>query len=183
MTDPTQDALTAALAQPREDGGEAEGWRPEPGDMLIGVVEDVDVGWSDFRGEYPIITIRATEGTQSTNVKPGESVKLHCFHDVLFNRVLTLRPVAGETVGVQFHGKFQHKTKASQTVSRYTFKVQGRSADAGGLYDRMGAARTPRAPQSQAQRAPIPPAQSPAQPLDFGKLGGGAAAEDDDIPF
>lgn len=160
---------------------DAEGWRPEPGDVLIGIVEDLDLGWSDFRGEYPIITIRATDGTGSANVKVGESVKVHCFHDVLFSRVMTLRPAPGETVGLQFHGKEPHKSKPNQTVSRYTFKVAGRTADSGGLYDRLGAGRTRQAPVRTAPPIPAPirggvdfsaPPDAPADP-----------PADDDIPF
>lgn len=159
---------------------DAEGWRPEAGDVLVGVVDDMDLGWSDFRGEYPILTIRATDGTVSANVKPGESVKVHCFHDVLFSRVMTLRPVPGETVGLQFHGKEPHKTKPNQTVSRYTFKVAGRTADASGLYDRLGAGRTRPAPVRTA-----PPIPAPAQGVDFAALRDTPAKDtpDDDIPF
>lgn len=138
--------------------------------MIVGTVEDIDIGWSDFRGDYPILTIRATDGTKSANVKPGEAVKLHCFHDVLYSRIMTLRPESGETVGVQFHGKFPHKTDRTKTVSRYTFKVAGRTADAAGLYDRMGAGRV-RQPQPQRVTPVTPHVPEPDTPAD------------DDIPF
>lgn len=168
------------MSRPDMNTADAEGWRPEPGDLIIGVVDDIDVGWSDFRGDYPILTIRAGDGTKSANVAPGQSVKLHCFHDVLYSRIMTLRPEPGETVGVQFHGKEPHKTKPNQTVSRYTFKVSGRTADAAAVYDRMGAGRVARpAPQRQAQ-------PSPATAADFGAgqtAAPTAAPADDDIPF
>jgi hypothetical protein len=169
------------MAGPDMQTAQAEGWRPEPGDVIVGIVDDIDVGWSDFRGDYPILTIRATDGTKSANVKPGESVKLHCFHDVLYSRIMTLRPIPGETVGVQFHGKEPHKTKPGQTVSRYTFKVAGRTADAAGLYDRMSGGRTPRQPAQQ-RPTPIP---APATAGDFrpGQDPLPAGNDDDDIPF
>lgn len=173
------------MTTPDMQNTDAEGWRPESGDMLIGTVEDIDIGWSDFRGEYPILTIRAGEGTQSANVNPGEVVKVHCFHDVLFSRVQTLRPVPGETVGVQFHGKHPHKTKPSQTVSRYTLKVQGRGADAAALYDRLGSGRT-RTPQRQQERAAgagfTQRSDVPVDTRDF-EPQGTLPQDDDDIPF
>lgn len=165
-----------------------EGWRPEPGDVLVGTVEDVDIGWSDFRGEYPILTIKAGNGTKCANTEPGDTVKVHCFHDVLFSRVATLRPVMGETVGVQFHGQQPHKTKPSQTVSHYTFKVQGRGADAAALYDRLGSGRS-RTPQRQQERQAGQGFQSradvPADTRDFEPAGtqGTLDQGDDDIPF
>lgn len=159
---------------------DASGWRPEAGDVLVGIVDDLDLGWSDFRGEYPIITVRATDGTKSENVKPGESVKVHCFHDVLFSRVQVLRPVPGETIGVQFHGKEPHGTKPGQFVSRYTFKVAGRTADAGGLYDRLGAGRVRQAPQRTAAPIPAPAVPGPAVPQQTELA---PPPDDDDIPF
>lgn len=171
------------MTTPDMNTAEAEGWRPADGDMLVGTVEDVDVGWSDFRGEYPILTIRAGEGTKSANVKAGESVKVHCFHDVLFSRVITLRPAPGETVGIQFHGKQPHKSKPNQAVSRYTFKVAGRTADAGGLYDRLGSGRARPAPGQQS-RGFTPRSDVPADTRDFEPAQGTLAdAGDDDIPF
>lgn len=147
---------------------DAEGWRPEKGDLIVGVVEDMDVGWSDFRGEYPILTIRPDKAQSKGKTADLEAVKVHCFHDVLFSRVLSLRPVPGETVGIQFHGKEPHKTKANQTVSRYTFKVAGRAADPSGMYDRMGAGRQ----RQPAQQAPAQQAFTPP-----------VVGDDDDIPF
>lgn len=183
MSGPTEQELASALAGATT---EAEGWRPEAGDVLVGVLEDVDLGWSDFRGEYPILTIRAGAGTNPGSVavrttpyvKVGESVKVHCFHDVLFSRVMTLRPVPGETVGLQFHGKSPHKTKPNQTVSKYTFRVQGRGADAGGLYDRLGTPSRGRTatPGTGGQRTAPPPI--PAAPAPDG-----AGVAEDDIPF
>lgn len=155
---------------------DAEGWRPEPGDLLVGTVVDLDIGWSDFRGEYPILTIAPDKSQSKGKAADLDAVKIHCFHDVLFSRVLTLRPAPGETVGIQFHGKQPHKSKPNQTVSRYTFKVAGRTADTGGLYDRLGTGRTQRPAQPAAQSTGgFTPAAQESLPS--------KSDDDDDIPF
>src|SRR6266498_2108596 len=159
---------------------EAEGWRPEAGDVLVGVIEDIDIGWSDAGTLPGSLTIVADHGTKSANIREGGAVTVHCFHDVLFSRVMTLRPAPGETVGIQFHGKMPHKSKSNQTVSRYTFKVQGRAADAGGLYDRLETARRP----ERSRVTPVTPVTPQAtKTADFTPATLPNQDDPDDIPF
>src|SRR5438132_899707 len=74
-----------------------EGWRPKPGAEVRGILRSINRGWSDWADNYyPILTIEQDD---------GKLVDVHCFHAVLLNRVLTLKPNVGEYVGVKFHGQ------------------------------------------------------------------------------
>lgn len=99
---------------------QGEGWEPDEGDVLIGTVVDVSAGTSEYlKDPYPILTIKDEEN--------GELTSVHCFHDILLNRVLALQPVEGERVGIKFHGK--KKTKdGKREMSLYTIQVDGRGA-------------------------------------------------------
>src|SRR6266487_2231880 len=100
----------------------AEGWRPEVGDVIIGVVTDIARGFSDYRESYyPIVTIQPDEGSP---------VAVHCFHTVLLNRMVELKPKIGETIGIKFvkgSEKSTDKGKRGNTASIYNVRVKGRS--------------------------------------------------------
>ncbi len=100
----------------------AQGWRPEPGQVIVGEVTDVSRAWSDYRnGYYPIVTIQP-EGDGNP-----EPVAVHAFHDVLLRRMVELRPKVGERIGIKFDG--QRETKdGKRSVSIYTVKIDGRGA-------------------------------------------------------
>lgn len=139
----------------------AEGWRPESGDVLVGVVQRVEPAWSDFiGGYYPLVVITPESG--------GDDIAVHCFHDVLRKRMLTLKPKTGERIGIKFHGQQQHKTDNRRTVANYTVKIEGRDTDA----DAWGA------------MSPIGPAQPSQAPdaSDHAPRNDGAQGEED-LPF
>lgn len=133
----------------------AEGWRPEEGDLLIGEVTEVTSGWSDHAGDfYPILTIKRRDN--------GESVSVHCFHTVLKNKILTLRPQVGQTVGIKYLGKHQHPKDASREVTDYVVKIEGGStADP---YAAFGATARPSRP---GRPAAAPPQESPEDDIPF----------------
>jgi hypothetical protein len=98
----------------------AQGWRPQEGDKLVGVVVDLALGWSDYSsGNYPIITIHDDE--------KDEDVAVHCFHYVLDKKVKELKPEVGERVGVVYKGTVPSKD-GKRTISVYDFRVEGRGA-------------------------------------------------------
>jgi hypothetical protein len=82
--DPLRDQL--ALPQP---------WRPEPGDVLVGVVVDLGERPSKYGGTYPTVTV-ATES--------GEVVVVHAMRKVLRDELEEQGPVPGERIGFQYHG-------------------------------------------------------------------------------
>lgn len=91
-----------------------EGWRPEVDDEVRGILRSIDKGWSDWTGSYyPILTIEQ-DG--------GKLVSVHCFHSVLLNRVLQLKPREGEYVGCKFFGS-EKTNDGKRTVQLYAFDV------------------------------------------------------------
>ncbi len=99
----------------------ADGWRPEPGAVLVGTVTDLGKGWSDYSGgrNYPIVTVEKDD---------GEKVAIHCFHTVLEKKMKELRPTVGEVIGVKFIGK-QPTKDGTNEFANYNVKVKGRSVD------------------------------------------------------
>jgi hypothetical protein len=73
---------------------EAEGWRPEKGEQIDGVVLGVKVGTSTF-GEYPIVFILT---------KDGNPVAVHAFHTTLQNELISSRPERGDAIFVAYLG-------------------------------------------------------------------------------
>jgi hypothetical protein len=99
----------------------AEGWRPEPGDTVIGPILDLSQGWSDqTQTHYPIVTLH--------DDKTDKDVAVHCFHQVLRSKMNELRPMVGETIGIKFVEKRATKD-GKREVSVYNVKVKGRSAN------------------------------------------------------
>lgn len=119
----------------------AEGWRPEEGDTLVGVVTDLSSAWSDYTSSfYPIITVRKDDGSE---------VAVHCFHHSLKTRMVALRPTVGEKIGIKYKGK--QKTKdGKREVAVYIVRIEGRSEDIWG-----------------SMSAPVPASNPPVQQSDF----------------
>lgn len=79
---------------------EAVGWRPEPGDKLIGTIISIDEGTSGEWGPYPLLEVEQGDGT---------CIALHAFHSVLRNAIASKRPQVGDTIGVKYIGKVNPK--------------------------------------------------------------------------
>jgi hypothetical protein len=81
----------------------AEGWRPEPGDILRGDVVDVTMAEDRFnaRKRYPIVTIARQED--------GEKVAVHAFHQVLQNALRSVRPMPGDSLAIKYTGRKARK--------------------------------------------------------------------------
>lgn len=136
------------------DAGDAPGWRPEEGSIIIGEVIGLSKGWSE-QGEkfYPIITIK-DEAT-------GEAVAVHGFHFVLQDRLSAVRPRVGERIGIKMGEKIKTQD-GRRTVQTYTVKVDGRTED---IWSDI---KSPRVAKAQASsQAAVPVSQ----------------VADDDIPF
>lgn len=87
--------LAKLLSQPP-----AAGWQPHPGSMVTGTVEEIDETDAGGFGTYPVVTILKDN---------GQSVAIHCFHEVLKNRITSLinsgRLTEGSKIGVVYYGK------------------------------------------------------------------------------
>jgi hypothetical protein len=137
----------------------AEGWRPEPGDVVIGVITDLSNGWSDqTQTNYPIVTLH--------DEKTDKDVAVHAFHQVLRSKLNELRPKVGETIGIKFVEKRPTKD-GKREVSIYNVKVKGRSAN---IWD------TP-------VMAPPPVPSVVTQSIDAVAPEDEGTGADDDIPF
>lgn len=80
----------------RLDREPAPGWRPNPGDQVVGkIVEISEAPGTDF-GPYPLITIEQADGTE---------VAVHAFHSVLKNEIDSKRPTEGDRIGIRYLGK------------------------------------------------------------------------------
>lgn len=122
----------------------ARGWRPEVGNVITGKVVDIARGWSDQKEAfYPIVTIEPENPVRVAKVdkfgKPLEDqyekttapVAVHCFHTVLYMRVVELKPEIGERIGIKF-AKDTVKDKNSKkgnTPAVYNVKIEGRASD------------------------------------------------------
>jgi hypothetical protein len=75
-----------------------EGWNPEPGDRVTGVVIYVDseAGQNNELGTYPLVAIVQKDGTP---------IALHCFHEVLRQAVKRWNPQPGDIIGVRYKGR------------------------------------------------------------------------------
>lgn len=113
----------------------AEGWRPEVGEVLTGTVTDIARAWSDHKnGFYPIVTVKSDSG--SSKIDEGTEVAVHCFHTVLYNRVVELRPVIGERIGIKYVAATEKGGKGGNNKPAiYNVKIEGRSAE--GVWDSM----------------------------------------------
>lgn len=146
MTTKEQDATTPTTAQ-----DEAQGWRPEPGDVLTGTVTAIDKGWSDYTNSfYPIVTVRQEDGTLTS---------LHCFHEILKQRMLDLRPEIGTEITVTCGDRKQTRDGKRSFVT-YTVTVPGDTGAA--TWNALGA-------------QPHKAASAGAQQMQMG--------DDEDIPF
>lgn len=150
----------------------AEGWRPTEGDVLVGHVTEIAVGYSQW-GQYPILTVR--------DESSDELVAVHAFHTALSNRLRQLKPRLGERIGIQYKGQRPHQTNPRQTVHVYIVRVHGR--DGSDVWQALDAEAMP----AQAAQAPAEPAQPQQGSLvnaeDFAPNPRSAVHDDDDIPF
>jgi hypothetical protein len=103
-------------------GNKAESWgsKEEPlaeGDRLVGKVVALNEGESTF-GEYPIIEVEVTSGTeQGSEIPPGTIKAWHVFDTVAKNEVARKKPAIGDEIGAQFIGV--QKTKPGSTYDSY----------------------------------------------------------------
>ena len=122
MTDQTQE-FTETL-----EAGDAAGWKPEEGDVLVGVVSGLSKGWSDYKnGFYPIVTItpdleRCTPNPPRSDTEPGAAIAVHGFQFVLEDRFTALKPMPGERIGIKVGPKIPTKD-GKRTVQTYTVKM------------------------------------------------------------
>lgn len=159
------------MSQSMEDNlaaGDAPGWMPEEGDLLIGTVLRLSKGWSDYKqGFYPIITVQpdALRSSPIPRTKDDADyvgpIAIHGFQFVLEDKFTALRPAPGEVIGIKVGPKVPTKD-GKRTVATYTVQVEGRSEE---IWDEI---KGPRA---------TTPVISPNAPVSE------SVGQDEEIPF
>ncbi len=75
---------------------DVEGWKPEVGETITGIVSAVDTRPSEYSDEdYPTVEI-ATED--------GRDVLVHGFHSVLKKELANQKPQPGDRIGIRYAG-------------------------------------------------------------------------------
>lgn len=80
---------------------QAPGWRPDPGEQLVGTIVEISSAHGDY-GEYPLIVVEKADGT-------GD-VAVHAFHTVLKSELAAKRPNEGDVIGIKYLGKVPGKS-------------------------------------------------------------------------
>jgi hypothetical protein len=84
-----------------------EAWMPEPDDLLIGAVTDVDEREGDY-GAYPLVCVFADDQSSgSKQTVPGTEYAVHGFHTVLRREFAKQKPAIGDHIGIAYFGKQQ----------------------------------------------------------------------------
>jgi hypothetical protein len=85
---------------------DAEAWKPEPGDKLVGTVVEIDERTSDY-GSYPLLIVETDDGVEHA---------VHAFHTVLRNELARKRPRTGDTIGLAYRGKIDDRYEGYRVV-------------------------------------------------------------------
>lgn len=107
---------------------DAEGWQPEDGDELEGVVVAIKSGVSDFKEkagrnpQYPIVFV-LPEDSETV-------VAVHCFQTVLENEMKAQRPMPGEPIYIKRIGEAATAKKGQNPTIRYAVYVQREAGSA-----------------------------------------------------
>ena len=101
----------------------AEGWAPEPGDILTGEVETISYRASEYGEDYPIVTVAVAEGTTQDG-KPVEASRLafHAFRSVARSQVSQAAPVAGDLAAIRYDG--EKHSKNGRDYHAYVVRVK-----------------------------------------------------------
>lgn len=103
-----------------------------PGDQLTGIIDDLDVAWSDVQnngkgdGWYPLLTVKVEQGD---GYHAGQVVKVHAFSTVLRNEVLKREPMPGERVIITYIGTSTEAKKGQSPPELYRVTVPGRDPE------------------------------------------------------
>lgn len=105
----------------RLDAPDAEGWKPQPGDKVVGKILEISQRDGDY-GPYKVVTIEKADGVP---------IAIHAFHSVLAGRLEDQKPGLGDIIGVKYEGK---KQGAKNTYDNYKVTIFERAAGSPSLW-------------------------------------------------
>jgi hypothetical protein len=80
----------------------AETWKPEPGGLVIGTLDEVRWLVSSYDGrDYPLLVIHAEPD--------GRAVGVHVLHQVLRDELRAQKPRIGERIGIRYLGRVDNR--------------------------------------------------------------------------
>lgn len=89
------------------DGLDAEyapGWRPEPGDTIQGIIDDMSERDGGY-GTYPILTVRRITGAEGSETLTSDRVAIHCMGAALAGWVAEKGLKRGDRIALRYNGK------------------------------------------------------------------------------
>lgn len=92
-----------------------EAWKPQPGDVLVGEVVEIDVRDGGY-GDYLTVTV-ATED--------GREVTFHGFHSVAKRELAKVRPEVGSKIGIKYQDRSTGTARSYERYKIVTESVQG----------------------------------------------------------
>lgn len=99
----------------------APGWRPEPGDTIQGIVDDLDERDGGY-GTYPIVTVRRITGPDGAETLSTDRVAIHCMGTVLAGWVKEKGIKRGDRIALRYNGK--KIGKSNQSFHDYSKTLQ-----------------------------------------------------------
>jgi hypothetical protein len=100
-----------------------EPWKPEPNDVLEGVVTELDWRDSDYsEDQYPILTVLGDDGIEQS---------FHGFHTMARLEIERKKPRIGDRIAIAYHGLGQAKP-GMEPPHRYRVVVDGQPANTEG---------------------------------------------------
>jgi hypothetical protein len=104
-----------------------DAWIPvSPGEMIEGVITDLDVGYTQMGDRnYPILTIAEANGVET---------KVFGFATALHNEIFRKQPIPGERITITYAGQGEAKVKGESGAELYRLRIHNRSPES---YRRM----------------------------------------------
>lgn len=93
----------------------ARGWKPAPGESIVGTVVRITTGESEH-GRYPLLTLAAdTDDPEAVNY-----VAVHAFSSVLKKSLFEIKPEVGARLAITYHGKITPERAGANPYHSYT---------------------------------------------------------------
>lgn len=99
----------------------ARGWKPAPGETVIGTVAHIGRRESEY-GAYPVVTLAADSESDPEAVN---YVAVNAFHSILKTALYEIKPTVGTRLSITYQGQIEgkRKDKDGNPVKYHTYTV------------------------------------------------------------